>query len=283
LADARASVGTLLSSATHKLGNAPGARQDVETLLAHVLEVRRTALYLAPERPLDENTSATFEQLLDAYIDGVPIAYLTGWADFWSLRLEITSAVLVPRPDTEILVASALDLIPSQTDTTVIDLGTGSGAVAAALAQERPQAFVLASDRSAAACALAQRNFKRLELPNANAIRADWMRAIAVGCGELITANPPYIGLDERPSLDSGLRHEPQDALFSGRDGLQDLRIIISAAASRLRKDGWLLVEHGYEQGRAVRELFRCHGYARIETLRDLNQHERVTRGCWPK
>jgi release factor glutamine methyltransferase len=271
-------VGTLLAAAVPRLNTTGSARLDAELLLAHILRCQRTTLYLDRERAVGADLAARFDSLVAARADGCPLAYLTGRAEFWSLTLEIERSVLVPRPETELVVEVGLGCqLPSSTPI-VADLGTGSGAVACAFAHERPQAIVVATDRSAAACGIAQRNAARLGLDGIRVVGANWLAPFHAASFDLILANPPYIGTAEQPELAPGLAFEPAMALFAGTDGLADLRHIVADARRVLRAGGQLVLEHGHAQGPAVRALCAEHGFETCATLRDLAGHERVTR-----
>lgn len=260
-------VGAALASAASLLG----VRLDAELLLAHVLDVSRANVIARDERVLTPEAQGDFEQLLARRMSGEPMAYLTGTREFWSLELEVTKDVLVPRPETELLVEWGLALAPRS----VLDLGTGSGAIALALASELPDARIAATDISAAALQVARGNARRLRLEVQFAEGACY--APVDGAFELIVSNPPYVAEGD-PHL-AELKFEPAIALTSGADGLGALRAIVAGAPQHLRAGGWLLVEHGATQGAAVRELFARAGFARVETRRDLAGHERATGG----
>jgi release factor glutamine methyltransferase len=273
------SIREMLTDAVRRLGVAD-ARVDAELLLAHALGVSRASLYARPEEEPDAGVRETFLRLVDERSRGVPVAYLIGHREFWSLDLAVTPAVLVPRPDTERLVELALARIPRGGEADVADLGTGSGAIALALASERPHARIVATDLSEAALDVARANARRLALTNVAFASGDWHAALQ-GRFDLIVSNPPYIAADD-PHLDGDLRHEPASALVAGADGLDALRRIVGGAAARLRPGGWLLVEHGFDQGDAVRRLFRESGFLDVETARDAGGRERVTLGRVP-
>lgn len=273
-------VGSLLAAAVPRLNATGSARLDAELLLAHVLDCPRTALYRDREQAVGADPAARYTELVAARADGCPLAYLTGSAEFWSLTLAIERSVLVPRPETELVVEIGLSCqLPTSTPI-VADLGTGSGAIACAFAHERPHAIVVATDRSAAARSLAQRNATRLGLTGIRVVGADWLACFGAASFDLILANPPYIGTVERPTLAPGLAYEPEAALFAGIDGLADLRRIVADARRVLRADGQLVLEHGHAQGAAVRELCAQQGYRACMTARDLAGHERVTRAA---
>jgi release factor glutamine methyltransferase len=216
--------------------------------------------------------------------EGEPVAYLTGRREFHGLDLAVTPAVLVPRPETETLVDAALERLPGDRPLRVADLGTGSGAIALAIAHARPNATVIATDISDDALAVARDNATRLELANVAFMPGSWYDALGSDAGpfDAILANPPYVA-DGDPHLGEGdLRHEPSVALSPGGDGLDALRIIVAGARSRLADGGWLGVEHGYDQSQAVRDLFASAGLAAIEARRDLAGIPRVVLGRHP-
>lgn len=270
---------TLRDAATRLAAHSDSARLDAELLLQHVLGCTRAQLLLHGEDSLDAGARARFEALLARRIDGEPIAYLTGRQGFWSLDLAVDANVLVPRPETELLVEWALQCVDAQRAARIVDLGTGSGAIALALARERPRARVLASDISRAALAIARGNAERLGLAVEFREGAWWEVFEADERFDLAVSNPPYIAAGD-PHL-AALRHEPMLALSDDADGLQALRAIIFGAPVHLQPQAWLLVEHGHDQGAAVRALLGEAGFTAIETRRDLEQRERVSGGQW--
>lgn len=274
-----ASLRQLLDQAVARLAPvSPTARLDAELLLAHSLGKPRSHLYARPDSVADEAARQDFESLLARRAAGEPLAYLTGQRAFWNLELMVSPATLIPRPETELLVETALAHLPPGA-ARLLDLGTGSGAVALALARERPDCAVTATDASAAALAMAQANAARLGL-SLRLLEGDWYQAVPGEQFELIASNPPYIP-DADPHLAAGdVRFEPRTALAAGADGLADLRQIVAGAFDHLAPGGWLLVEHGYDQGYKVRELFAAAGLQHITSHRDLAGHERVTCGC---
>jgi len=270
-----------LRQAELRLAQLPHAEPVLEAslLLCEVLERPRTYLIAWPDRDLESAPLVAFEALVERRRRGEPIAHILGRREFWSLSLEVTDATLIPRPDTELLVERALALIPKDASWLLADLGTGSGAVAAALAVERPGCRIIASDVSGAALEVAGRNFRRLRLDRVYPRFGPWWEP----CDpedpiDLAVSNPPYVAEGD-PHLALGdLPHEPREALAAGPDGLDDLRRIASGASRRLRPGGWLLLEHGFDQGSAVRSLLKDAGLDEIETYRDFSGHERVTR-----
>ena len=229
---------------------------------------------------LSTSTRQAFEALCAQRRGGVPVAYLLGRTEFYGLPLSITPQVLDPRDDTETLVDWALSLMPNQVALEVVDLGTGSGAIALALQHERPAALVWAVDRSPEALAVAQRNAQALNLP-VRWQQGDWLSGLpAQQRFDLIVSNPPYIAADD-PHL-SALRHEPRQALVSGADGLDDIRTLVAQAPCHLKSGGWLLLEHGHDQATAVQAMLRQAGFEAVQSRPDLAGIPRCTGGQWP-
>lgn len=251
---------------------------EAHVLAGHALQRSRAQLLARRDDVLGAEQVERFQTLLRRRLGGEPMAYILGQREFFGLDLEVTPDVLIPRPDTELLVELALAYIPDQQPCEVLDLGTGSGAVAIALARQRPNARLTAIDRSLAALAVAQRNARRLGTANLRFLASDWFGALAPGQGfDLIVGNPPYVAEDDPHLCD--LHHEPPAALVSGRDGLDAIRRIVQDAPRHLRPGGALLLEHGYDQGEACRALFRNAGFRDVGTARDLAGLERVTQG----
>lgn len=248
-------------------------RIDADALAAHVLEVGRAYLYTHPERDLGHEELARIDTLVAQRAAGTPLAYLTGHKEFWSLTLEVDTRVLIPRPETELLVEAALTRLKD--GARILDLGTGSGAIALALAVERPDCSITATEHDPGALAVARRNAARHRC-DIRFLQCDWFGDLDRQF-EVILSNPPYIAAAD-PHLDS-LSCEPRKALISGADGLDDLRIIVGAAPNHLAHQGWLLVEHGWDQAKRVRNLFRDAGFTALETRRDPAGHERITAG----
>ena len=266
--------------ASAELPDSDTARLDAELLLCHAIGKPRTYLRTWPERRPDAEQLRRFEQLLSQRRSGVPIAYLLGEQGFWSLQLEVSESTLIPRPDTERLVEVALELGPSE-PAKVLDLGTGTGAIALALAVERPDWQLTGVDRVAEAVALARGNAERLQIRNAAFEQSDWFSALAGRQFDLIVSNPPYIAADD-PHLQQGdVRFEPGSALVSGTDGLDDIRRLVQLAPDHLQSDGWLLFEHGWQQADAVAELLGTRGFEQVQSWRDLGGQQRVTGGQW--
>lgn len=263
----------LLAAATQQLGD----RAEAELLLLHALQKPRSWLFMHADDVLDLDVQTAYANLLERRARGEPVAYITGSRGFWSLELEVTPATLIPRPETELLVELALQRLPRDWSGAVADLGTGSGAVALALASERPQCRVTATDASAAALAVAARNAARLGIGNVVFAQGDWTAPLGDARFDLIVSNPPYIEADDAHLQHGDLRFEPASALASGRDGLDDIRRIVATARQHLLPGGWLLFEHGWNQGDAARALLEQAGYADVFTAQDLEQRDRVS------
>lgn len=256
---------------------------EAHILLGHALGKSRAYLITHHDAPLGTDALATFHALLARRLRGEPVAYLLGEREFFGLSLRVTPDVLIPRPETELLVELALALIPEQTTFEVLDLGTGSGAVAIAIAKHRPAAHITAVDQSAAALAVAQDNARRFGLATIRFVQGDWFGPLDKDNRfDLIIGNPPYIAEDDGHLKQGDLRFEPQSALASGPDGLDAIRTIVAAAPSHLSPHGRLLLEHGFEQGAACRKLFSEHGFLGVSTHSDLAGCERVTEGTSP-
>jgi len=271
-----------LQQAQQRLAALPDTepRLEAEVLLAFSLHKQRSYLYAWPDSPIEPPQLTQFSDLVARRIQGEPIAYITGRREFWSLDLKITTDTLIPRPETELLIELALELIPSEQPFTIADLGTGSGAIAAAIASERPACQIFATDISAAALNIAKENFKQLKLTHIHTNRGTWCNALPQDHKfDLIISNPPYIA-DSDPHLKQGdLPWEPSHALLSGKDGLDDIRCIIKESPKHLTPNGWLLFEHGYDQGDALRKLLKAGGFKQIRTQQDLAGLDRVTKG----
>ncbi len=254
---------------------------DARVLLAHALERTPVWLFAHGDAIVDQDALDRFETLLQRRALGEPVAYLTGRRGFWSFDLMVSAETLIPRPETERLVELALERVGGQRGLRIADLGTGSGAIALALAYERPLAQVVAVDVSEGALAVARANADGLQLRNVEFRHGDWLQPLAGERFDLIASNPPYIA-DGDPHLHA-LRYEPEPALSSGRDGLDAIRIIVRDAPAHLRNGGWLLLEHGWDQGDAVRALLQGAGFDSVQTYRDLEDRDRVSSGRWSR
>lgn len=276
------SIAEAVLQAEARLAFSTTPRLDAEVLLAHTLQKTRTYLLTWPERELTAAQYADFGELVARRSQGEPVAHLTGGREFWSLPLMVNDSTLIPRPDTEILVEQALALeLPEHAR--VLDLGTGTGAIALALKSERPGWVIDATDQSAAAVALAQANARQLELP-VRVWQSGWFDAVAdTGSYHLIVSNPPYIAGDDVHLQQGDVRFEPRSALVADAGGLSDLQHIIATAPAYLLEGGYLMLEHGWQQGEAVRELLAQNGYQQVHTWRDYGNLDRISQGLYGK
>ncbi len=272
-------ISSLLRAAD--LPYSPTARLDVELLLAAALGKSRSFLHTWPERIVSSEAAQVFADYLARRRDGEPVAYILGQQGFWKLDLEVAPDTLIPRPDTELLVETALEL-QAGGPARLLDLGTGTGAIALALASERPVWQVVAVDRIDAAVALAERNRQRLQLSNVEVRKSHWFDALAGERFAMILSNPPYIRAADPHLVAGDVRFEPRSALVAADHGLADLSHIITQSRQHLVSGGWLLLEHGWTQGEAVRAHFLQAGFERVETCRDYGGNERLTVGKLP-
>ena len=259
------------------------ARGEAELLLAHVLGVDRAWLIAHRDDAVARALAGQVRCCVSRRVAGEPVAYIVGHRGFHAIDLSLTPDVLIPRPETELLVELALQRIPQSAKVDIADLGTGSGAVALAIAQSCPQARVLATDASAAALDVARGNAHRLGLGNVEFAHGDWCAALGARCFELIVSNPPYIAQNDVHLQRGDLRFEPRTALASGADGLDAIRAIVRDAPDHLSAGGWLLLEHGFDQGAAVRASLQQSGFVEVFTERDLEGRERVSGGVRPR
>ena len=276
--DPKRSIATLLAQATGILGT-DAARLEAEILLAACLDKPRSHLFAWPEQEIEPRLQERFAALISRRALGEPVAYLLGQREFWSLPLTVTPQTLIPRPETETLVALALDTMPESAPLRIADLGTGTGAIALAIARERPQSEVIATDISPAALSVARGNAARLGLDNVRFVCGSWCRALTVDTFDFILSNPPYVAEADPHLREGDLRFEPRNALAAGPRGLDELRRIIPGAHDHLRTDGWLIVEHGCDQGESVMQLMRTAGFHDISDHPDAADRSRVTRG----
>jgi len=275
------SIREMLDEASVRLSELPeiDARREAELLLIEAAGLSRTTLIAWPDRQLTLGQIQTFLALVERRRRGEPIAYIRGRQAFWDLDLQVTPSTLIPRPETELLVELVLEWLPADRPLLIADLGTGTGAIAAALARERENWTLLAVERSTAAIAIAAGNLRRLALTNVHALQSDWLNAVATKSLDAVVSNPPYVR-DDDPHLDQGdLRFEPKRALTAGPDGLDAIRRIAGDAGRCLRQPGLLAIEHGYDQGDNVGKILATAGYRHIGTHRDLAGQDRITVG----
>lgn len=277
-----ANISELLKFSSQLTAISDSPQLDCELLLCYTLDVDRTWLRTWPEKEISQPLEAKFRALLEQRVEGQPIAYLIGSRGFWSMDLQVSKDTLIPRPETELLVELALGLpLPKNSDG--LDLGTGTGAIALALASERPDMNFVAVDSQSGAVSLANKNCQALGLANVEIFQSDWFDSVQLTEDQfdLIVSNPPYISATD-PHLQQGdVRFEPNTALVSGIDGLDDLKKIIAKSPFYLKPNGWLLLEHGFDQGSAVARLMSEAGFQKVVTHQDYNLIDRVTLGQW--
>jgi release factor glutamine methyltransferase len=269
----------LIADGEKALNDSDSARLDAELLLAHAIRQTRTWLYTWPEHIPVVSEQNHYLELIKRRQSGEPIAYLTGKQAFWNLELNITPDVLIPRPETELLVEKTLEKLADLNQARVLDLGTGSGAIALALASEKSGWEISASDVSTGALDLARKNADILETSNVSFHAGDWLASFPDIRFHAIVSNPPYIEAGDAHLEQGDVRFEPEHALISGADGLADIRTIVEQSPRHLENKGWLLLEHGYTQGEELRKILTANEFNRIETFKDLAGHERVTSG----
>jgi release factor glutamine methyltransferase len=267
-------LGEALKAAAERIG-----ATDARVLLAHVTGRNAAYLIANPETGLRQQQETAYRSLVDRRQAGEPVAYLTGEREFYGRPFKVSPAVLIPRPETELLVDLALERIGTTSPARILDVGTGSGCVAIAIASERSHCKIVALDQSYEALAVARRNAFELRVGNVAFLQSNWFEALRDEHFDLIVSNPPYVAAED-PHLGAGdLRFEPRAALESGPDGLEAIRHLAAESAKHLAPGGWLLVEHGHDQGAAVRGLFEAAGYAEVFSETDLADIERVTGG----
>ena len=270
-------ISEAISFARHELIGTDSPEIDSQVLLCHCLSCETTFLHTWPDKELSSVQQRNFEQLIAQRQLGKPVAYLTGQRGFWSLDLKVTTDTLIPRPDTELLVSISLEKVDDYM--LVADLGTGTGAIALSLAVEKPKATILAGDLSLSALTVAKENACNYHVDNVHFWQGSWLSAIADNSLDVIVSNPPYIE-EEDPHLSQGdVRFEPISALSSGKDGLDDIRLIIKQAKCCLKENGWLLIEHGHHQAQQVQQLFKAVGFINVLSQQDLAGNDRVVMG----
>lgn len=276
------SVAQCLQRASELESISDSARLDIELILCHILQKNRTWLFTWPDKTLTAEQENVFNDFFVRRKNGEPVAHIIGQREFWSLPLLVNNSTLIPRPDTELLVELTLELFVQdepETQRHCLDLGTGTGAIVLALASEKPHWQFMGVDQSADAVALAEQNRQHLGFENVHIVQSNWFAQIPSQLFDVVVSNPPYIDPQD-PHLEQGdVRFEPRSALIADNQGLADIELIIRESKNYLSTDGWLLLEHGYDQGEAVRKLFAQNGFEQVETRRDLGGNERVSLG----
>jgi len=258
------------------------ARLDIELILCHILQKNRTWLFTWPDKTLSAEQQQMFNEFFARRKNGEPIAHILGQREFWSLPLSVNSSTLIPRPDTELLVELVLELFAedsSQQKRTCLDLGTGTGAIILAIASEKPDWQLVGVDRSVDAVALAEQNRAQLDFQHVQIKQSDWFSSVPAQQFDVIVSNPPYIDPQDPHLYQGDVRFEPRSALIADNKGLADIELIIQQSWNYLHAQGWLLLEHGYDQGSAVRALLDARGFVQVQTRRDLGGNERVSFG----
>ena len=267
----------LVEATTRLNANSSSARLDAELLLLEVLKKPRTFLYAHGDTPLSSEQTQAFNALMTQRIEGVPIAYLRGTQEFWSLELITTPDTLIPRPETELLVELVLSKFESKNTCSILELGTGTGAIAIALAHEKPHWTISASDYSKQVLDIAKRNINHHQLQNITLMHSDWFESIPKQRFDMIISNPPYLAEHDPHQHEGDLRFEPKSALVSGVDGLDALYHIIKQSPAYLKPGGMLILEHGYNQALAIKKQLEHTGYSNIQCLEDYSDHDRIT------
>ncbi len=272
-------VTELLQKAEQSINCSDSARLDAEILFCDVMQFNRSRIYSHPEQIVPDDKSVLFQSLIAQRQQGRPIAHLTGKKEFWSLQLAINEDTLIPRPETELLVETALQLVPDDTTFNILDLGTGSGAIAIAIASERPNCKIVATDINTNALTIAKKNAEIHQLKNIQFYLSNWYQNIPSQEFDLIVSNPPYIKEDDEHLSQGDIRFEPELALVAGTDGMQAINIILENAKQYLASDAYLLIEHGYDQRSLVEEAFLKHDFKQLKTFQDLSGQDRITMG----
>jgi release factor glutamine methyltransferase len=273
------SITELLQKGEQSIHSSESARLDAEILFCDVMQFSRSRIYSHPEQAVPEDKSVLFQSLIEQRQQGHPIAHLTGKKEFWSLELTVNKDTLIPRPETELLVETALQMIPENAAFNILDLGTGSGAIAIAIASERPDCKIVATDINKNALSIAKENAETHQIENIQFFLSDWYKNIPSQSFDLIVSNPPYIKQDDEHLSQGDVRFEPELALVSGVDGMQAINIILESAKHYLASNACLLIEHGYDQKPLVQEAFLKHDFKQLKTFQDLSGQDRITLG----
>lgn len=274
-----ATVTELLQEAEHSINCSDSAKLDGEILLCDVMQFDRSKIYSDPEQSIPDDKLIQFQLLIEKRRQGYPIAHLTGKKEFWSLELTISRDTLIPRPETECLVETALQMIPECTTFNILDLGTGSGAIAIAIASERPNCKILATDINKNALITAQQNVKLHQLKNIQFLQSHWYKNIPAQSFDMIVSNPPYIKKNDEHLLQGDVRFESELALVAGADGMDAINLIIENAKPYLADEAHLLTEHGYNQKILVQDTFLQNDFKQVTTIKDFSGQDRITFG----
>jgi len=272
-------VTKLLHIAEHSINYSDSARLDAEILFCDVMQFERSRIYSHPEQIVPEDKSILFQSLIEQRQQGHPIAHLTGKKEFWSLEFAINEDTLIPRPETELLVETVLQMIPDDTTFNILDLGTGSGAIAIAIASERPNCKIFATDINTNTLAMAKKNAETHKIENIQFYLSDWYQNIPLQSFDLVVSNPPYIREDDEHLSQGDVRFEPELALVAGADGMQAINMILENAKQYLANDAYLLIEHGYDQKQLVQQAFLKQDFNQLKTFQDLSGQDRMTIG----
>lgn len=255
----------------------PSALLDAQVLLSLVLQCNSAHLAAWPEKEISEEQESLYQQLIRQRLQGLPVAHLTGQREFWSLDFAVNDSTLIPRPETETLIEYILTGFSHREDIKLLDMGTGTGAIAISIAKEKPAWTITACDVSEEAIKLARQNSAHHQTGNISFIQSDWFKNITATDFDIIVSNPPYIASDDPHLRQGDVRFEPLSALTSGPEGMDDIEYLCSHAAEHLNIDGWLIIEHGYNQAQQVSDCFAKNGFREIEQQRDLSGHTRMT------
>ena len=272
-------IAELLREAEQRINCSDTIKLDAEILLCDVMQFNRSKIYAHPQQLIPDDKSVLFKSLIEQRRQGRPIAHLMGKKEFWSLELAVNKETLIPRPETECLVETALLMIPDEESFNILALGTGSGAIAIAIASERSNSTIVATDINPDALDMAKKNAASHALTNIKFLLSDWYKNIPPQSFDLIVSNPPYVKQDDKHLSQGDVRFEPELALVAGKDGMKAINIILENANGYLASDAFLLIEHGYDQKALVTHAFQIYGFKQIKTLQDLSGQDRVTYG----
>lgn len=269
-------IKVLLDQASEHLNHIETAKLDSEIIMCHILNIERSILHAYPERIVSVPDVNSYVRMIEQRARHIPVSYLTGRKEFWSMEFMVDNNTLTPRPETEHLLESALKLIPDTTSKNVLDLGTGCGAIAISVAKERSRCQVTAVDISEPCLIITKQNMKKFGIKNMSVLKSHWFSNLS-GKYDFIISNPPYIRRNDPCLEKGGLQFEPRHALVAGNEGLDAIRIIIDQSPAYLNDAGWLLLEHGCDQGKAVRQMLESTGFGSISTIKDYSELERVS------